>query len=80
MLKIASRAWARPTHLTHLPCWSSLAMKRERGGWHRPKSISTHRQEKYSSPDAVAEVEKSQISTLSLIIWPEKKDSEERKI
>ncbi len=24
MTKIGSRAWARPTHLTHLPCWSSL--------------------------------------------------------
>ncbi len=39
MPKIASRAWARPTHLTHLPCWSTLAMRWEHGGWHRLKSI-----------------------------------------
>ncbi len=72
MPKIVSRAWARPTHLTHLPCWSSLALRREHGSWHRLKYISTHRKEKYDSTDAVAEVEKSQISTLSLIIVPEK--------
>ncbi len=39
MPKIASHPWARPTHLMHLPCWSSLAMRWEHSGWHRLKSI-----------------------------------------
>ncbi len=42
MPKIASCAWARPTHRTHLPFGSSFAMRREHGGWHRLKSISTY--------------------------------------
>ncbi len=40
MPKIASRAWVRPTYLTHLLSWSSLTMRREHGGWHRLKSIT----------------------------------------